>query len=147
MTDKQLAALTSSIYLSRLTLAGESVDTDDKRLRASGLYPDWTPGKYKTGDIYNADGQTWECFQAYDSAVYPDIKPGDSAWYTFHRPLHGTSPETARPFVPVQGAHDIYRTGEYMIFDGTLYRCKQNTNFSPADYPSAWETLAETRKE
>ena len=147
MTDKLLDALTSAIYLSRLTLAGEAVDTDDKRLRAAGLYPEWTPGVYKPGDICNAAGQTWECFQAYDSAVYPDIKPGESAWYTFHRPLHGTSPETARPFVPVQGAHDIYRAGEYMIFDGTLYRCKQNTNFSPADYPSAWETLAETRKE
>lgn len=147
MTDKLLDALTSAIYLSRLILADEAVDTDDKRLRAAGLYPEWTPGVYKPGDICNAAGQTWECFQAYDSAVYPDIKPGESAWHTFHRPLHGTSPETARPFVPVQGAHDIYRAGEYMIFDGTLYRCKQNTNFSPADYPPAWETLAETRKE
>ena len=48
--------------------------------------------------------------------------------------------ETARPFVPVQGAHDMYRTGEYMIFtDGKVYRCKQDTNFSPTDYAQAWE--------
>lgn len=138
MTDKQLAALSSSIYLSRLMLAGETIDTDDKRLRASGLYPDWVPGTYKPGDIYNAGGQTWECYAAYDNDVYPDIKPGESAWYTFSRPLHGTSPETARPFVPVQGAHDMYRAGEYMTLDSALYLCRSDTSFSPAEYPSAW---------
>lgn len=139
MTDKLLEALTSSIYLSRLTLAGEAVDTDDKRLRVSGLYPDWEAGKHAVNDNYNADGQTWECFQAYDNAVYPDIRPGEAAWYTFNRPLHGTSPETARPFVPVQGAHDMYRAGEYMTLDGVLWRCVNDTNFSPEDYPEAWE--------
>lgn len=141
MTEKQLAALSGAIYLSRLALAGETVNTDDKRLRASGLYPDWEQGKHAAGDTYNAGGQTWECFQAYDNAVYPDIKPGEAAWYTFNRPLHGTSPETARPFVPVQGSHDMYRAGEYMTLDGVLWRCKSDTNFSPEDYPGAWEKV------
>lgn len=141
MNDKMLAALASSIYLSRLALAGEAVDTDDKRLRASGLYEEWTPGKHVVGDTYNAGGQTWECFQAYDNGVYPDVRPGESAWYTFNRPLHGTSPETARPFVPVQGAHDLYRAGEYMTLDGVLWLCKNDTNFSPEDYPGAWEEV------
>lgn len=31
-------------------------------------------------------------------------------------------------------------SGEYMIWtDGKVYECKQNTNFSPAEYPQAWE--------
>ena len=59
------------------------------------------------------------------------------------RPLHGTSPETARPFVPVQGAHDMYRTGESMIYtDGQTYRCLSDTNFSPEESPAAWEVAA-----
>ena len=140
MDDKSLNALASAIFVSRCTLAGEAVDTDDKRRRASGLYPEWQEGKHSKGDIYNAEGQTWECYQEYDNAIYPDIRPGEAAWYTFNRPLHGTSPETARPFVPVQGAHDMYRAGEYMIWtDGTVQWCKSDTNFSPADYPQAWE--------
>lgn len=140
MDGKTLNALSSAIFVSRLTLNGEAVDTDDKRLRASGLYREWMEGAHPKGEIYNADGQTWECFQEYDNATYPDIRPGSPAWYTFNRPLHGTSRETARPFVPVQGAHDIYRAGEYMIWtDGTVQRCKSDTNFSPADYPQAWE--------
>lgn len=144
MTDKLLEALASSIYLSRLTLAGEAVDSDDKRLRVSGLYPDWEPGEHAVGDIYNACGQTWECFAAYDNGVYPDIRPGEAAWYTFNRPLHGTTPETARPFVPVQGAHDMYRAGEHMTLDGALWRCVSDTNFSPEEYPAAWEEMSQT---
>ena len=133
-------ALASAIYVSRQTLNGGSIDTDDKRLRASGLYEDWRSGSYQVGDIRNANGQTWECFQAHDNAVYPDITPGSAAWHTFWRPLHGTSPETARSFVPVQGAHDMYQAGEYMIYtDGKIYKCVSATNFSPTDYPAAWE--------
>ena len=147
-------ALASAIYLAKRGLSG--VTEDDERLRASGLYEDWAAGAYQVGDICNTfaspEGtppeealgaewtQTWECFQAHDNATYPDIRPGESAWRTFWRPLHGKTPETARPFVPVQGAHDMYKAGEYMIYtDGKVYRCLSDTNFSPEDYTQAWE--------
>lgn len=145
MIDKKtLDALASSIYLSRLALKGETVDTDDKRIRASALYEDWTAGTHAVGEIYNADGQTWECYQAYDNAAYPDIAPGCSAWYTFNRPLHGATPETARPWVAPTHSMDIYKNGECMIWtDGSIYRCTavSGTNFSPADYAAAWEIV------
>lgn len=139
--EKMLAALTSSIYVSRLNLKGESVDTDDKRIRASGLYEDWAAGVHAVGDIYNADGQTWECYQAYDNTAHPDIVPGSAAWFTFNRPLHGTSPETARAWVAPTHAKDIYKPGEHMVWtDGLIYRCtaENGTNYSPADYPDGW---------
>ena len=43
--------------------------------------------------------------------------------------------------LPVQtGAHDMYKAGEYMIWtDGTVKKCVQDTNFSPEEYPQAWE--------
>ena len=140
-------ALESAIYFSKMLANGKTVETDDQRLRASGLYEDWAEGAYTVGDIRNANGQTWECFQAHDTASNPDITPEDAAWFTFWRPLHGKSPETARPFVPVQGAHDMYRTGEYMIYtDGKTYRCLSDTNFSPEDYPQAWEAVEAQEK-
>lgn len=150
MNQKTLDALTSSIYISRLTLNNQTIDDDDKRIRASGLYADWTLGNHAVGEIYNTykeDGsieQTWECYQAYDNSVYPDIIPGNSAWYTFNRPLHGKNKDTARPFVPVQGSHDIYKIGEFMIWtDGIIYECiaQNGTNFSPNDYPSGWKAV------
>lgn len=87
------------------------ITEDNERLRVSVLYPRWTAGSHAAGDIYTAEGQVWECHQAYDNAAYPDIVPGGAAWGTFNRPLHGTSPETARPFVAPTGAHDIYKAG------------------------------------
>lgn len=139
---KMLDALSSSIYLSRLQLKGETVDDDDKRIRASGLYDDWAAGAHAAGEIYNADGQTWECYQAYDNATHPDIVPGNAAWFTFNRPLHGKTPETARPWVTPTHSLDIYQYDEYMIWtDGNTYRCVSltGTNFSPDGYPDGWE--------
>ena len=132
----------SAVAVGRLMLAQMAGLDDDTRIRVSGLYEPWQTGKYEAGDIRNSGEQTWECFQAHDCAVYPDIKPGSPAWYTFWRPLHGKTIATARPYVPVQGGHDIYRSGEYMVYtDGKIYKCKQDTNFSPDDYAPAWEVV------
>lgn len=131
----------SAAAVGRMMLAQMADLDDDARIRVSGLYEPWTTGKYEAGDIRNSGGQTWECFQSHDCAVYPDIAPGGAAWFTFWRPLHGKSPETARPFVPVQGAHDMYKTGEYAVFEDALYKCVQDTAYSPADYAPAWEAI------
>ena len=64
---------------------------------------------------------------------YPDVKPGNTAWHTFNRPLHGTSPATARPFVQPTGAHDMYHAGECAIYNAKMYRCTADTAYSPAD--------------
>lgn len=131
----------SAAVVSRMMLAQMPDLTDDDKLRVSGLYDTWAAGSHAEGEICNAEDQTWECFQAHDNATYPDIKPGSAAWFTFWRPLHGKSPETARPFVPVQGAHDMYHAGEYAIYEGALYKCVQDTAYSPADYAPAWEKV------
>lgn len=134
-------ALASAIYVSRKSLAGKAIETDDEKIRASGLYEDWTPGAHKAGEIYNADGQTWECYADYDNGVYPDIVPGSTAWPTFNRPLHGNTRETARPWVQPTHAEDIFRYGEWMIWtDGMRYECiaENGTNFSPEEYPGGW---------
>lgn len=131
----------SAAAAGRLVLAQMAGLDDDARIRVSGLYEPWAAGQFEVGDIRNSGGQTWACFQAHDCAVYPDIKPGSAAWFTFWRPLHGKSPETARPFVPVQGAHDMYKIGEYAVFEDALYKCAQDTAYSPADYAPAWEKV------
>lgn len=112
------------------------------RIVCAALLPEWTEGEHKVGEVYTAEGQVWECYQAYDNAVYPDIKPGAAAWYTFNRPMHGTSQETARYFVQPTGAHDIYKAGEWAIHNGKMCRCTQDTAYSPTDYQQAWEVGA-----
>ena len=140
--ERAIERLKSMLYLSK---ENANILTDDeKRLNVSSLYPDWGEGKHTVGEIYNAEGQTWECFQSYDNAIYPDIKPNNSAWFTFNRPLHGKSPETARPFVKPMGAHDMYKSGEYMVWtDGAVYKCVTDTVYTPEEYDRAWEKITD----
>lgn len=137
-TQQSLEALGRELLKSKAA----NMQSDGQRISVAGLWPEWAPGKYSVGDICTAQGQVWECFQAYDTAVYPDIYPGSQAWRTFNRPLHGTTPETAMSWAAPTNATDIYKAGEYMVWkENKVYKCIMNTNFSPDEYALAWELV------
>lgn len=115
------------------------LETADEIIRCSALYQEWTAGKHTVGETFLVDGEPWTCFQAYDNAVYPDIAPGKNAWYTFNKPYHGTSRETARRFVHPTGAHDIYKAGEWAVQGGKFTKCLMDTSYSLEEYAAAWE--------
>lgn len=116
------------------------VMTADEVIENRVMCKAWQAGKHTVGEVYTTGDTVWQCMQDYDNAVYPDILPFDPAWNTFHKPYHGTTRETAMPWVAPTGAHDMYLTGEYMVWtDGTVYLCKENTAYSPEDYAAAWE--------
>ena len=115
-------------------------------ITVAALYDEWAEGAYQVGDIrlaaYEGTHQPWRCRQEHDTAAYPDITPDGSAWRTFWVPFHGTGPQTAQDWVAPTMAEDMYKAGEYMIYtDGITYRCLSDTNFSPEDYPEAWECV------
>lgn len=130
--------------------AASDMDADG-RISNRNLAPLWKPGNHKTGEVFRTVAgdslgpeweQVWKVYQNYDNSVYPDIVPGQSAWLTFNIPYHGTTPETALPFIPGQPAHAIYHSGEYMVFtDGIIYKCKLDTTYSPTEQPDAWEAV------
>lgn len=116
--------------------------TPDEVIQNRIMCKAWTMGKHTVGEVYEAAGQVWQCIQNYDNEVYPDIIPGNAAWGTFHKPYHGTTPETAMPWVAPTGAHDMYLAGEYMVWiDGTVQKCLSDTPYSPVDYAAAWEVV------
>ena len=139
VTPVEYGLTVSTANAVRLLMAGKQPTTADEIIMCSALYDEWMPGKHVAGDIFSVDGDIWECFQNYDNAVNPDIVPGNAAWFTFNKPYHGTSRETARNFVHPTGAHDIYKKGEWCIFEGKACKAKRDTNFSPKDYPADWE--------
>lgn len=131
--------LVSTANMTRFLMKGAKPVTADEIIMCSALYDEWEPGSHVTGDVFTVSGDPWECFQSYDNAVYPDIAPGNSAWYTFNRPYHGTSRETARNFVHPTGAHDIYKAGEWAIQGGKFTECVSDTSYSMEEYAAAWE--------
>lgn len=149
--------LQSVTEIGKMMLAQMPELTSDDKLRISGVYDTWQHEVVcEIGDVYNDAGQTWECYARLDPTLSPGVTPDTPAWRNFFKPLHGKSVSTARPFVAVQGAYDLYKAGEYMVYydlykykageymvytDGKIYKCKQDTNFSPDDYKDAWEVV------
>lgn len=117
--------------------------TADDTITVAALYDDWTEGAYQVGDIrlawYGGAHQPWKCRQEHDTATYPDITPDGTAWRTFWIPFHGTTPETAQDWIAPTMAEDIYKAGEYMVYQDKTYKCLTDTNFSPEEQADAWE--------
>lgn len=139
MSETQKARLMA--YRAAMDAAVENVREDTAAInRMTALARLWMPGTYAAGDVRVYGGVPYRCVQAHDSSENPDWSPDaePSLWMQYH----GTTPETARPWVEPTGAHDMYRAGEYMIYtDGQMYKCLQNTDFSPAEYAQAWEAV------
>lgn len=139
----QTEQLNAAILFSRMMVQTASLPPN-QTIQVSALYPEWTLGSYKVGDIrlatYQGTHQLWKCRQDHDTTTYPDITPDGTAWRTFWIPFHGTTPETAQDWIAPSGAHDQYEAGEYMVWtDGNTYRCKQATVYTPEEYARAWE--------
>ena len=96
----------------------------------------WMPGVYSIGDVRVYEGVPYKCVQAHDSSANADWTPPSvpALWMQYH----GTSKDTARPWVQPQGAHDQYLVGEWMIYHGAYYECVQNTVYTPDQYANAW---------
>lgn len=97
----------------------------------------WKPSNYIIDDVRAYESVPYKCVQAHDSTNNPDWTPDilSSLWMQYH----GTSLETARPWITPTGAQDIYKVGEYMVWtDGNIYQCIMDTNYSPVEYAQAW---------
>lgn len=135
-------ALESLIRYARGKLLAELTETDDKTegIACRGLIPVYEQNhSYSVGDVrlHPETGYPRECIMAYDGTVQQDWTIDTP---TLWKPWHSREPEYALPWVAPTGAHDMYKSGEYMIWtDGTIRHCLENTNFSPEEYPQAWE--------
>lgn len=116
--------------------------SEDKTLgiQCMALFPVYVQNKYHdVGEValHPETGYPRECILAYDGTVQQDWTI-DTA--TLWKSWHSRKPEYALPWEAPTGAHDIYKSGEYMIWtDGSVYKCIQDTNFSPVEYAQAWE--------
>lgn len=117
----------------------KSSEDKTKAIACSGLFLSWEPGIYEVGDIRTDEGKPYECMTAHDSIT-------NTSWTikerTLWKPYHSREVEWALPYEAPTGAHDMYKTGEYMIYtDGKTYKCLSDTNYSPVEYAQAWEVV------
>lgn len=135
-------ALESLIRYAQGKLLAELAESGDKTegIACRGLIPVYEQNQsYEVGDVrvHPVTGYPRECMTAYDGSVQQDWTIDTS---TLWKPWHSRKKEYALPWEAPTGAHDMYKAGEYMIWtDGTVNKCVQDTNFSPEEYPQAWE--------
>lgn len=119
-------------------------ESEDKTLgiRCMALFPAYVQNKYhEVGEIalHPDTGYPRECILAYDGTVQQSWTI-DTA--TLWRSWHSRQAEYALPWEQPTGAHDMYHAGEYMIWtDDAVWRCVQDTAYSPEEYPQAWEIV------
>ena len=139
MTEAQIAEL----HAMRNALDGLVVKIADNPVEVNSnmvAIRTWNPATYVMGDVRMYDGIPYRCVQPHDSTQNPTWTPEatPALWMQYH----GTTPETARPWIMPTGVHDMYKVGECMIWtDGVIYRCVENTVYSPDNYAQAWERV------
>lgn len=137
MTNKQRAELLE-MRRAMDALVGKIAENTEEVNAYTAAVREWKEGAYVVGDVRMYQGAPYKCVQAHDSTSNPGWTPEatPALWMQYH----GTTPESARPWIAPTGAHDMYKAGEYMIWtDGRIKKAKMDTTYSPADYPQAWE--------
>lgn len=135
--EEGISALAGALISERLS------QSEDKTLgiQCMALFPVWTPGNYIAGDVRTDPdtGCPCECITAHNSAVNTDWT---ISVRTLWKPWHSRAAEYALPWEQPTGAHDMYHAGEYMIWtDDSVYKCIQDTAYSPEEYSQAWEIV------
>lgn len=123
------------------TIMQQIAKSEDKTLgiQCMALFEAWKEDNYEVGDVRTdpKTGYPYECITQHDGISNPEWTIKNR---TLWKPWHSKSLEYALPYEAPTGAHDMYKTGEFMIFtDGKVYKALQDTNFSPTEYAQAWE--------
>ena len=99
-----------------------------------GLIPAYEQNKYhEAGDVATRTetGYPYECLTAYDGTVTQEWTIDTP---TLWKPWHSRKKEYALPWEAPTGAHDMYKAGEYMIWEvWTTKHCKQENNYITED--------------
>ena len=117
-------------------------ESEDKTLGIAcmALFPTYEQNKqHEVGEVatHTETGYPYECMTAYDGAVQQDWTIDNRALW---KPWHSRSAEYALPWEAPTAAYDMYKVGEYMIWaDGTVRRCKADTDRGPDVLPDNWE--------
>ena len=137
-------------------------DTATSLYKAVGIDPSGIPlwvqplgatDAYKLGDIVMHNGKKWK--SSIDNNVW---EPGVYGWEEVAAPTGGggdsgggstTEPETPPAetipdFVKPTGAHDAYKKGDKVKFEGKVYASLIDANtYSPSAYPAGWKEITE----
>ena len=119
-------ALSTSPYMT-----GDCCTWEGKIYRSNHDNNVWSPTDYPT---------YWDEVSINDGPYEPGQEPDPE------QPEQGgeTEPETYPEFKQPTGAHDAYKTGDRVTYNGKIYESTMNGNvYSPDAYPQGWKEVTE----
>lgn len=131
--------------LKTITLAKDL--SDDQKEEILSRYEEYQEDKnYKEGDKFTFEGKIYEVIQEHRSqrtwipsstpALYKEflnVKITNQA---------GEETEVVAEFRQPTGAHDAYKKGDKVSFEGAIYESTIDSNtFSPSQYPEGWKKI------
>lgn len=140
--DKIIKATLETIVLSK-DLNKEQKDNILKQYK-----PYQVGALYKVNDKFTHNGKVYEVIQAHTSQAdwLPESTP---ALYKEYLNVEiknddGSTTEVVAEFKKPTGAHDAYKKGDKVLFNGKIYKSVINNNaYSPEEYAQGWEEVTE----
>ena len=107
---------------------------DETALQGVQLFPLWKPGlQVNVDERYQKDGILYRVVQQHTTQSDWEPKNTPALWSV-------VSLEEWPEFVHPTGAHDAYKKGDKVTFDGERYVCNMDgCAWSPSEYPPAWD--------
>ncbi|WP_425540038.1 carbohydrate-binding protein [Microaceticoccus formicicus] len=109
------------------------------------IYDKWEESEnVEVGEIRHYEGKLYEVIQAHttQSDWTPNATP--ALWKEIAPEVTEDGEEIIPEFVQPTGAHDAYKLGDKVIFDGKVYKSKIDNNaYSPSAYSAGWERVIE----
>ena len=117
-------------------------------------YPIWAQPSgahdaYDTGDIVNYNGVLYRSLingNVWSPDVYPagweKVTDSSEPWIPDPEIPDQSGGESVPEFVQPTGAHDAYKKGDHVMFEGKEYESLIDSNvWSPTAYPSGWQLV------
>lgn len=109
------------------------------------LYDPWEPGQaVGVADIRSYEGKLYKVVQPHTTQAdwTPDSMP--ALWTEIAPPETEDGEEIVPDFVQPTGAHDAYKAGDKVLFEGKIYESMINDNvWSPSDHPQGWKEVTD----
>lgn len=118
--------------------AGDCTIEDGMVYRSKGDNNVWAPSAYPDG--WELAGPVGGPFDQEETGEEPTTEPTEPAPETGES--EGGEAQAYEEWKQPTGAHDAYKEGALVLYNGVVYRSKINGNvWSPEAYPDAWEVV------
>lgn len=115
---------------------------DARAAQVPNLFPAWSPGVSYAAGARITDGKGWLYRVAQSHTSQADWPVENTPALYVRLGVTAEDPEAVPEWVQPAGAHDAYRTGDKVTWQGTVYESLADGNvYAPDVWPAGWAAM------